>query len=67
MKGGDNMATLKEDRCDVRIWSGDCTQTDAESTSDKYLCKSCGKIDDSDHEVRHDYYSYVSGDYQNLS
>ena len=61
------MATALEDRCDVRIWSGDCLKTDAHTSGEKYLCKSCGKIDDTDHKVSHEYYSNISGDYKNLS
>lgn len=61
------MASVLEDRCDIKIWSGDCLQTDAPTLGEKYLCKSCGRIDDIEHEVSHEYYSNVSGDYQNLS
>jgi hypothetical protein len=61
------MATINKERCDIRIWSGDCKQDGALSEDEKYLCKPCGKLDDSVHEVRHDFYSYVSGDYHNLS
>jgi len=60
------MTASYDDSCDIRIWSGDCEQLEAPSLSGKYLCKSCGMIDVLDHEVRHDYYSYVSGDYQKL-
>lgn len=61
------MATMDKERCDVRVWSGDCKQEDAPSMSAKYLCTSCGTIDGLEHEVCHDFYSYVSGDYQSLS
>lgn len=61
------MATVSTVHCDIRVWSGDCLKPDAMTESEKYLCKTCGKIDVSEHRVRHDFYSYVSGDYQKLS
>jgi hypothetical protein len=61
------MATKENKRCDVRVWSFDCKHDDTSSLSDKYLCSQCGTLGDLQHEVRHDFFSYVSGDYQNLS
>ena len=61
------MNSTFNDDCDVRIWSGDCKQSGHLTDGDKYLCKVCGKISNIDHEVRHDYYSYVSGNYHSLS
>jgi hypothetical protein len=61
------MTALDKERCDIRVWSGECKQDDALSTREKYLCKQCGIIGKLEHEVCHDFYSYVSGDYKNLS
>lgn len=56
-----------EERCDVRIWSAECKHEGAAQDRDKYLCVSCGKLPVLTHEVRHDIYSYVSGDYSRMS
>jgi hypothetical protein len=61
------MKASYEERCDIRIGSEDCIQADATSMSAKYLCMTCGKIDNLDHEVCHNFYSNVSGHYQTLS
>ena len=54
-------------RCDTRVWSGACDHGATEDTAGKYLCNVCGTIVDLNHEVRHEFYSNVSGDYDNLS
>lgn len=61
------MASLRDSRCDTRIWSGECKRDDAPTLREKYLCVQCGRIEEMEHSVCHDYYSYVSGDYRNLS
>lgn len=61
------MSGLNEERCDIRIWSGECEHTPSASGEDKYLCNVCEKIPDLEHEVHHGVFAYVSGDYDNLS
>lgn len=61
------MATFRDERCDIRVWSADCKNEEATTESERYLCRTCGTIDTMEHEVRHDFFSYVSGDYNNLS
>lgn len=61
------MTASYKDDCDIRIWSGECEHSTFTSSEDKYLCELCEKIPDLDHEVRHDIFPYVSGDYENLS
>ncbi len=61
------MTAAYGERCDIRIWSSDCKQDDAQSKSAKYLCKACGTLDNLEHEVSHEFYSNVSGDYHKLS
>ena len=51
-----------EDRCDIRIWSAECKHSDYATKGDKYLCDSCGKIPNLNHEMRHETFPYVSGD-----
>lgn len=57
----------QNERCDIRVWSGDCKQSSFADTSEKYMCVSCGIISNLDHEVRSDIFPHVSGDYDNLS
>jgi len=52
--------------CDIRIWSGSCEHVTEMEGSDTYLCDTCGVIEGLDHEVRHDGYPHVSGDYDSL-
>lgn len=56
-----------EGRCDTKVWSGACEKNDYVDSSDKYLCVACGTIKNLDHEVRHEVFPLVSGDYDNLS
>jgi hypothetical protein len=56
----------QEGRCDIRIWSGECEQAGSTTTGDKYLCPACGIIGKLDHEMRHEVFPHVSGDYKNL-
>ncbi len=66
MKGSGTI-TSGEGRCDTRVWSGSCEKSDYRDMSDKYLCSACGTISALDHEVRHEVFPLVSGDYDNLS
>ena len=59
--------TSTEGRCDTRVWSGACEKSDYTDSSDKYLCTECGTLSNLTHEVRHEFYSQVCGDYDNLS
>ena len=53
--------------CDTRVWCEECKQSEYVTSGDKYLCSCCGKIMTLDHEVRHEMFPHVSGDYDNLS
>ena len=55
----------QEEGCDSRVWSGDCQHSDT-NKGNEYLCVSCGKIPGLDHQVNHEIFPYVSGDYDNL-
>ncbi len=59
--------TFGEGRCDTKVWSGACEKSDYRDKSDKYLCSACGTIGNLTHEVRHEVFPLVSGDYDNLS
>lgn len=61
-----NLTASPIDRCDIKTWSGDCLQTSYPSDGEKYLCASCGTISHLDHEVAHDGFPYISGDYDRL-
>jgi 5-methylcytosine-specific restriction endonuclease McrA len=58
---------VPEERCDTRIWSGECQRDDFATGGEEYLCTSCGTLRYLDHEVRHEIFPYVSGDTDNLS
>ena len=68
-KGTENkiMAESPQERCDTRVWSGDCRQKDYETGSNEYLCSLCGTIRDLDHEMHHEAFPHVCGDTDNLS
>ena len=55
-----------EERCDSKIWSGDCQQSNYTTSGEKYLCASCGVISNLDHEVHHEIFPHVCGDDKNL-
>lgn len=55
------------ERCDTKVWSGACERSDYANSGDKYLCVACGTLNNLDHEVRHEVFPLVSGDYDNLS
>ena len=57
----------EEKSCDSRIWCKECEQSDYKILGEKYLCASCGKILNLDHEVRHEIFPHVSGDTDKLS
>lgn len=59
--------SLGEERCDIHVWSGVCDHGDNVDTEKRYLCDLCESIAVLDHEVSHELYSNVSGDYDNLS
>ncbi|KAF0219463.1 MAG: hypothetical protein FD174_1923 [Geobacteraceae bacterium] len=56
-----------EDRCDTKVWSGECQHGDYATSGEKYLCTLCGTIRNLDHEVHHEIFPHVSGDTDNLS
>ena len=61
-----SQAASPKDRCDIKIWSGDCRHTSYQSDGEKYLCTSCGTLSHLDHEVVHQFFPYVCGDYDSL-
>lgn len=61
------MQETSEKGCDIRIWCQECQQSEYVTSGEKYLCAYCGKIMALDHEVRHEIFPHVSGDYDNLS
>ncbi|QEM67519.1 hypothetical protein FO488_04735 [Geobacter sp. FeAm09] len=61
-----NLTTAPGERCDIKIWSGDCERSGHPAEGEKYLCVSCGTIVGLDHEVTHDIFPSVSGDYDKL-
>ncbi len=56
-----------EERCDIHVWSGACDHADFDDSGKRYLCDLCENIAALDHEVSHEIFSHVSGDYDNLS
>lgn len=59
--------SASEDRCDVRVWSGACEHTDSATGREEYLCPLCETVADLNHEIRHEIFPHVSGDYANLA
>ncbi len=62
-----NKTESPQERCDVKVWSGECRHEYSLTSGEKYLCTLCGTIRNLDHEVRHETFPYVSGDTDNLS
>jgi hypothetical protein len=56
-----------EGRCDIHVWSGSCDHGENVSAEKRYLCDLCESITVLDHEVRHEIFPHVSGDYELLS
>jgi len=56
-----------EERCDIHVWSGACDHGEYSDSGERYLCELCENIADLDHEVRHEIFPHVSGDYENMS
>jgi len=54
------------ERCDIKVWSGACDHGTDSKTPEKYLCSLCETISDLDHEVRHEIFPHVSGDYERM-
>ncbi len=52
--------------CDIKIWCKECERSEYTRLGDKYLCASCGKIINLDHEVNHDIYPHITGDTDKL-
>ena len=70
MKANERKTTMTElppERCDTKIWSGECGHGDVKKSGNEYLCTTCGTIRNLDHEVRHEVFPYVSGDKDSLS
>lgn len=58
---------VESERCDIHVWSGSCEHLDIEGGAERYLCDRCETIANLDHEVKHDIFPHVSGDYELLS
>lgn len=58
---------LNEERCDIHVWSGACDHGKDDRSGDRYRCDLCEEIAVLDHEIRHEIFPHVSGDYDNLS
>jgi len=54
------------ERCDTKVWSGDCDHSGDATGGNEYLCVSCGTIRNLDHEMHHETFPHVSGDTDNL-
>lgn len=66
-KTASEFGPVRDDSCDVKIWSGACEHTTFKDSGDRYLCDICETIPALNHEVRRAAMPYVSGDYDNLS
>jgi hypothetical protein len=70
MRATDEKKSITEspqERCDTRIWSGQCQQSDNATGENTYLCAVCGTIRVLDHEMHHECFPHISGDTDNLS
>lgn len=56
-----------EERCDIHVWSGACDHGEGNDAETRYLCDLCETIPVLDHEVKHEIFPHVSGDYDNMS
>jgi hypothetical protein len=65
--GKSTMTELSQERGDIKIWSEECRNSSYTNSGDQYLCTSRGIIPALNHEVRHETFPYVSGNYENLS
>ena len=63
----DSKGSTCEERCDIHIWSGTCDHGEDVGTEMRYLCDLCESIAVLDHEVKHEIFPHVSGDYDLLS
>jgi hypothetical protein len=61
------MTESLQQRCDTRVWSGECRKSDYATGGNEYLCVACGTIHALDHEVHHEVFPHVSGDEDNLA
>lgn len=61
------MTQSSQERCDTRVWSGECRESDYAAGGSEYLCSVCGTIRGLDHEMHHEGFPHVSGDTDNLS
>jgi hypothetical protein len=69
LKTGTDLTTVgsSEERCDIHVWSGDCDHGPGGDKGERYLCELCETIPVLDHEIRHEIFPHVSGDYDLLS
>lgn len=58
---------MDEHACDVRVWCPSCERSAYTQSEDKYLCASCGKIMNLNHEMHHEHFPHLSGDKDNMS
>ena len=57
-----NVVGSREDRCDIRVWSGECNHDSLSSSGEKYMCDICREIPNLNHEVRHEGFPHIMGD-----
>lgn len=53
---------MKNERCDIKVWSGACEHDTYSDLSEKYLCDACGTIAGMEHEVSHEGFVHIKGD-----
>ena len=54
--------TERQEASATKLWCSECQRSDYVTAEDKYLCASCGKVLNEDHEVHHEIFPHVSGD-----
>lgn len=62
----DQERTRSAESCDIRVWCKECQRNEYTTSGDKYLCNSCGKILELNHEVHHEVFPHVVGDKDKL-
>jgi hypothetical protein len=60
-------AETAPERCDIKVWSGECERIDSRTGKNEYACALCGTIRNIDHEVHHELFPHLSGDTDKLS
>ena len=58
---------MSEERCDTKVWSGECEHVAYDNLSEKFLCDFCDSIAVLDHEVNHEGFVHIKGDPESLA